>query len=94
MAGICNQRVPRRVASVLVCMLDECGVRVKDMEGRHCVLLRKRPTQRRIAELAGTARETVSRLYTGWENEGLFEDRNGGFRVLDEVRLRRLAGEG
>jgi len=94
LAGIRNQRVPRRVACILVSMLDERGLRVKDSEGRSCTLLRQRPTQRRIAELAGTARETVSRLFTDWQSSGLFEDRGGEFRVFNENQLRRLAGEG
>ena len=93
MTGICNQKVPRRVASILVAMLDERGTRLKDAAGRRCVLLRDRPTQRRIAELAGTARETVSRVFAGWESSGWIEDRNGDFMVLDEVQLRHLAGE-
>jgi len=89
--GICNHKTPRRVASILVSMLDERGVRMKDSDGRRCVLLRQRPTQRRIAELAGTTRETVSRLFTRWE--GWCEDRNNDLMIYDEAKLRRMAGE-
>ncbi len=93
-AGVCNQRVPRRIACILLSLFEEHGYRGKDPDGRNCVLLREHPTQRRIAELAGTARETVSRLFTSWENSGWFEDRDGEFRVFDEEQLHRLAGEG
>ena len=93
-AGICNQRTPRRLASILLSLLDERGVRLKDPEGRRCLLLRERPVQKHIAELAGTTRETVSRLFAQWETAGWMEDRNGDLMVYDEARLRRLAGEG
>lgn len=92
-AGICHQKTPRRVASILVSMMDEHGIRMKDSEGRRCVLLTQRPTQRRIAGLAGTARETVSRLFKQWEDTGLFSDRNGDLMICNEAGLRRMAGE-
>ena len=93
-AGVCNQRVPRRVACILVSLFEEHGVRGKNNAGQSYVRLRQHPTQRRIAELAGTARETISRLFTSWENSGWFEDCGGEFRVFDEEQLHRLAGEG
>ncbi len=94
MAGMSHQKVPRRVACILVSLLDEYGVRLKDSEGRRCALLKPRPAQRHIAGLAGTARETVSRLFSQWEKSGWIEDREGGLMIYDEARLRAMAGEG
>ena len=88
-----TRTTPRRVASILVSLMDEHGIRMKDSEGRRCVLLTQRPTQRRIAGLAGTARETVSRLFKRWEDTGLFSDRNGDLMICNEAGLRRMAGE-
>jgi CRP/FNR family transcriptional regulator/CRP/FNR family cyclic AMP-dependent transcriptional regulator len=92
-AGICNQKAPRRIASALVALLDERGTRLKDAEGRRCLLLRRRPTQRAIADLSSTRRETVSRLLSSWQRLGWLEDRHGDLLVFEEARLRALAGE-
>ncbi len=92
-AGICNHRAPRRVASALHALMEERGIRLKDESGRRCLLLRNRPTQRCIAELAGTTRETVSRFLAQWERAGWLSDAHGDLMILDESWLQRLAGE-
>jgi CRP/FNR family transcriptional regulator len=92
-AGICNHRAPRRLASALLALMEERGVRLKDDRGRRCLLLRNRPTQRCIAELAGTTRETVSRFLAQWERAGWLSDAHGDLMILDEGWLHRLAGE-
>ena len=92
-SGICHRKASRRLASALTALFEERGVRLKDSEGRRCLLLRGRPTQRVIAELAGLKRETASRLLAGWCREGWMQDRNGDLMIFEEARLRALAGE-
>jgi len=50
-----------------------------------------RVRQEDVAILAGTTRPTVNRILRRLEDEGLVELRRGGFRVIDDQRLRRLA---
>jgi CRP-like cAMP-binding protein len=91
-AGLCNQRAPRRLARALSAMLEDHGIRLKDPEGRRSLLLRELPSRRRIADLAGVARETVSRLLGHWESRGWITESRGDLIILDERQWRRLAG--
>lgn len=91
-AGICNQKAPRRLALALSDLIEEHGVLHRDDAGRRCLLLRRPPSRRRISELAGMARETVSRLLVHWEECGWIALGGGDLVVLDQEQLRRLAG--
>jgi CRP/FNR family transcriptional regulator len=91
-AGICNQRAPRRLARMLIALIEDRGMRHRDDKGRHFLLVRRPPSRTRMSEIAGMARETVSRLLVRWEQCGWIADRGGDLIVLDEGQLRRLAG--
>jgi CRP/FNR family transcriptional regulator len=91
-SGICNRRAPGRVAAALLSLLEDRGLRLKE-GGRTCLLLRRRPPQRQIADLSGTRRETVSRLLSRWERLGWLCDKGGDLTVFEEARLRGMAGE-
>jgi CRP-like cAMP-binding protein len=90
--GICNQRAPRRLARALTALVEDRGVRHRDPENGPCLLVRRPPSRTRLAELAGMARETVSRLLGRWERCGWIAACDGDLLVLDERQLRRLAG--
>jgi hypothetical protein len=45
-----------------------------------------------MAEMAGMARETASRLLIEWERLGWIATGGGDLLVLDEGQLRRAAG--
>ncbi len=91
-AGICNQRAPRRLALALTDLIEEHGVLHRDETGRRCLLLKRPPTRRRISEIAGMARETVSRLLVRWEESGWIALCGNDVLVLDPDELRRMAG--
>jgi CRP/FNR family transcriptional regulator/CRP/FNR family cyclic AMP-dependent transcriptional regulator len=57
-----------RVASVLLDMAKENGVRLKD--GRICF---RRPTHQEIANMIGATRETVSRMISDLQRQGYIE---------------------
>jgi len=57
-----------RVASVLLDMAKESGVRLKD--GRICF---RRPTHQEIANMIGATRETVSRMISDLHRQGYIE---------------------
>ena len=90
-AATCSQRAPRRLARTLTALFEDRGIRLKDAEGRRCLLLQRPPTQRRMGEIAGMARETVSRLLGQWEESGWIAESQGDLIVRDEGQLRRLA---
>lgn len=89
-AGLAHQRVERRVALVLLQLFEERGVRLKDEGGRRCIILRGRPTQQQLAEMAGTSRETVSRVVSDWEKKGIVRDHVRDLFLLDEAALRKV----
>ena len=90
-ASLCSQRAPRRLARTLTGLFEDRGIRLKDAEGRRCLLLQRPPTQRRMGEISGMARETVSRLLGQWEECGWIAESDGDLIVRDEGQLRRLA---
>lgn len=87
-AGLAHQRVERRVAQALLHLFEEKGVRLKDESGRRCIILRNRPTQQQLAEMAGTSRETVSRTLTQWARKGWVREYVRDLFLLDEAALR------
>jgi CRP-like cAMP-binding protein len=93
-AGICNQRAPRRLARLLTALVEDRGVLYRDARGDRCLRVRRTPSRTRMAELAGMARETVSRLLVRWEKAGWVGECEGDLLVLDEERLWRMAGAG
>jgi CRP-like cAMP-binding protein len=91
LAGVASQRAPRRLARTLSALFEDRGIRLKDAEGRRCLLLPQPPTQRRLGEISGIARETVSRLMGRWELCGWIAESQGDLIVRDEQELRRIA---
>jgi CRP/FNR family transcriptional regulator, cyclic AMP receptor protein len=89
-AGLAHQRVERRVALVVLQLFEERGVRLKDESGRRCAILRGRPTQQQIAEMAGTSRETVSRVLTEWEKRKWVRDHVRDLFLFDEDALKHV----
>lgn len=93
LAGVCNQRAPRRLARTLAGLIEDRGIRLKDEDGRRRLLLPRPPPRRMLGEMAGMARETVSRLLTQWEQSGWILETQGDLVVRDEAQLRRLEGD-
>ena len=81
------------LARTLAGLLEDRGIRLKDAEGRRCLLLPDPPPRRMLGEMAGMARETVSRLLTQWEQHGWIAETQGDLVVRDEAQLRRLEGD-
>lgn len=51
-----------RVASTILNLVEERGVRVHTKTGECLTVIRNRPTQQQLADMSGTTRETVSRV--------------------------------
>jgi CRP-like cAMP-binding protein len=93
LAGICRQRAPRRLARALEGLLQDRGVRQRDEAGGAVLRLRRMPSRARLAEVAGMARETATRLLSEWERRGWLGFTGEDLLVLDEHALRRVAGD-
>ncbi len=92
-AAICRQRAPCRLARALVGVAEDLGTRHRDEAGRAYVRLPRAPSRARLAEIAGMARETASRLMIDWERRGWIARDGGDILVTDEAALRRAARE-
>jgi CRP-like cAMP-binding protein len=92
-AGICRQRAPRRLARALAGLVEDRGVRQPGEGGEPVLRVRGAPSCARLAEVAGMARETASRLLVEWERLGWVGRAGGDLLVLDENALRFMAGE-
>jgi CRP/FNR family transcriptional regulator len=92
-AGICRQRAPRRLARALAGLVEDRGIRQRNGAGAAFLRVRRMPSRARLAEVAGMARETASRLLVEWEQMGWVGREGGDLLVLDEKALRREAGE-
>lgn len=76
-----------RVASTLLQLMEERGVRTKTQDGRPIIVIRDRPTQQVLAEMAGTTRETISRMFKEMERRGVIASSGKDLFILQESRL-------
>ncbi len=76
-----------RVASTLLQLMEERGVRTKTQDGRPITVIRDRPTQQVLAEMAGTTRETISRMFKEMERRGVIAASGKDLFILQEGRL-------
>lgn len=88
-AGLSYKSMRARVAAAVVALMEEKGVRRLE-SGVQRVVIRERPTQKFLAEMAGTTRESVSRTLAAWEREGLLAPRGRDLLILDEAGLRAI----
>ncbi len=77
-----------RVAEVLLKLMEERGVRQKTREGKSIVLIRDRPTQQFIADMAGAARETVSRVLKHFELKGWIAADGRNLIIIEPGKLQ------
>jgi CRP-like cAMP-binding protein len=80
-----SERVPRRLALVLIRLLKSVG-----KEGREGVAVVI--TREELAQLTGTSQFTVSRTLSKWAAFGFIVPRREGVVIIDLDRLRRHAG--
>jgi len=52
------------------------------------VLIRNRPTQKFLAEMAGTTRESVSRTLAAWGRNGWLRAKGRDLFILEEERIK------
>lgn len=77
-----------RVAGTLLSLIEERGVRVHGDDGRMVTVIRNRPTQQQLAEMSGTTRETVSRVFSSLAKKGLVSVVGKDLVITEENLLR------
>jgi CRP-like cAMP-binding protein len=82
---IANERVPKRLALVLIRLLKSIGKEVR--EGVEVVI-----TREELAQMTGTTLFTISRTLSKWANFGFIAPRREGVVIVDLKRLRQHAG--
>lgn len=73
-----------RVGGTIMNLIQEKGVRVHDGSGNMVTVIRNRPTQQQLAEMAGTTRETVSRIFSSLVKKGSISVAGKDLIVYDE----------
>jgi CRP/FNR family transcriptional regulator/CRP/FNR family cyclic AMP-dependent transcriptional regulator len=89
--GLSYRSMHARVAGALAGLMEEKGIRQRE-DGGMRVLIRNRPTQKFLAEMAGTTRESVSRTLAEWGRQGMLRAKGRDLIVLEEERIREMAG--
>jgi len=75
--------VNARIAGALLQLAELRGVRVRGQ-----VIIRDRPTQQEIADMANTTRETVSRVLSQLQKDGLISVEGRDLLLLHEEKLK------
>lgn len=75
--------VNARISGALLQLAELRGVRVRGQ-----IIIRDRPTQQEIADIANTTRETVSRVLGQLQKDGLIGVEGRDLLILDETKLR------
>ncbi|MBN1351695.1 Crp/Fnr family transcriptional regulator [candidate division KSB1 bacterium] len=72
-----------KVASTLILLADEIG---KHREGK--IIISRIPLQQDLANMAGTSRETISRVFKAMESKGYIEREGRKLKILDLEGLK------
>lgn len=77
-----------RIASTLLQLKDQQGLRTKTADGKPCVVIHNRPSQQQLAEMSGTTRETVSRILSSLQKRGSIAISGKDLYILQEGELK------
>jgi CRP/FNR family transcriptional regulator/CRP/FNR family cyclic AMP-dependent transcriptional regulator len=87
-SSLALMRVYGRVAAALLQLMEERGMRTKAKDGRSIIVVKDRPTQQFIADMAGTTRETVSRVLNFFQKKGYIVLDGKDLLILQEEELK------
>lgn len=77
-----------RIASTILNLVEERGVRIHGENGQMVTMIRNRPTQKQLAEMSGTTRETVSRVLSQLQKKGVVSLTGKDMMILEEEELK------
>lgn len=88
--GLSYRSMHARVAGALLGLMEDKGIRQREGGGMR-VLIRNRPTQKFMAEMAGTTRESVSRTLAAWGRNGWLKAKGRDLIILEEGPIKAFA---
>lgn len=77
-----------RIAGTILNLVEERGVRIHGEHGKMVTVIRNRPTQKQLAEMSGTTRETVSRVLSQLQKKGTLSLAGKDLIILEEEDLK------
>ncbi|HSQ40989.1 MAG TPA: Crp/Fnr family transcriptional regulator [Fibrobacteraceae bacterium] len=77
-----------RIAGTILNLVEERGVRIHGENGKMVTVIRNRPTQKQLAEMSGTTRETVSRVLSQLQKKGSISLAGKDLILLEEDALK------
>lgn len=88
--GLSYRSMHARVAGAILGLMEDKGIRQRE-DGGMRVLIRNRPTQKFMAEMAGTTRESVSRTLAAWGRNGWLKAKGRDLIILEEGQIKAFA---
>ena len=76
-----------RVAGTILSLIEDRGVRIHGRNGEMVTGIRNRPTQQQFAEMSGTTRETVSRVFSALSSSGTISLMGKDLVITEESKL-------
>lgn len=85
--SLATMSVYGRVAGTLLSLVEDRGVRIHGDNGKMVTVIRNRPTQQQLAEMSGTTRETVSRVFSSLVKNGTISVMGKDLVIAEESKL-------
>ncbi|MCK9182134.1 MAG: Crp/Fnr family transcriptional regulator [Fibrobacteraceae bacterium] len=85
--SLATMSVYGRVAGTILSLVEDRGVRIHGNNGEMVTVIRNRPTQQQLAEMSGTTRETVSRVFSSLVKNGTISVMGKDLVIAEESRL-------
>lgn len=88
--SLATMSVYGRVAGTILSLMEDRGVRIHGRSGEMVTVIRNRPTQQQFAEMSGTTRETVSRVFSTLSRSGTISLMGKDLVISEESRLHEI----
>ena len=88
--SLATMSVYGRVAGTILSLIEDRGVRIHGRNGEMVTVIRNRPTQQQFAEMSGTTRETVSRVFSTLSRNGTISLMGKDLVISEESKLHDL----
>lgn len=89
-SSLSSMSVFGRVAGTILSLGEQHGIRVPSKDGNSATVVRNRPTQQQLADMSGTTRETVSRIFASLEKKGLIAVNDKELVIFDDLQMENI----
>lgn len=91
--SLATMSVYGRVAGTILSLMEDHGVRIHGRDGEMVTVIRNRPTQQQFAEMSGTTRETVSRVFSTLSRNGTISLMGKDLVISEESKLHEIGSK-